>query len=98
MTDPRFAVVVITWNRREELVGCLGRMTALPERPQTIVTDSGSTGGTTEAVAASRLRDSRRRRHGLGHMRTTGRTRAVEHGLRLLEEPQLTSAARRYIG
>jgi GT2 family glycosyltransferase len=50
-TDHRFAVVVITWNRREELLGCLRRMTALPERPQIIVADNGSTDGTAEAVA-----------------------------------------------
>jgi glycosyltransferase involved in cell wall biosynthesis len=51
MTDPRFAVVIITWNRREELLTCLHRMTSLPERPEIIVADNGSTDGSCTAVA-----------------------------------------------
>ncbi|MEV3988620.1 glycosyltransferase [Streptomyces sp. NPDC049837] len=51
MTDPRTTVVVITHNRRDELLRTLGRLAALPERPPVIVTDNGSTDGTAEAVA-----------------------------------------------
>jgi GT2 family glycosyltransferase len=51
MTDSRFAVVIITWNRRAELLACLRRMTSLPERPEILVADNGSTDGSCEAVA-----------------------------------------------
>ncbi|CAL9383374.1 glycosyltransferase family 2 protein [Streptomyces sp. enrichment culture] len=51
MTDPRTTVVVITHNRRRELLRTLGHLAALPERPRVIVTDNGSTDGTAEAVA-----------------------------------------------
>jgi GT2 family glycosyltransferase len=50
--DGRLTVVVMTWNRRPELLRTLGRMTALPERPQIIVADNGSTDGSADAVAA----------------------------------------------
>jgi GT2 family glycosyltransferase len=50
MTDPRFSVVVITRNRREELLSCLRRMTALAERPEILVADNGSTDGSCAAV------------------------------------------------
>ncbi|MGP3969925.1 glycosyltransferase family 2 protein [Streptomyces sp. 6N223] len=45
------SVVIITHNRREELLRTLGRLAALPERPPVIVTDNASTDGTPEAVA-----------------------------------------------
>ncbi|MGW7262205.1 glycosyltransferase family 2 protein [Streptomyces sp. NPDC054842] len=51
MTDPRTTVVVITHNRRTELLRTLRRLAELPERPQVIVTDNASTDGTAEAVA-----------------------------------------------
>jgi GT2 family glycosyltransferase len=51
-TDARFAVVVITRNRQEELLRSLERMTSLPEGPQILVGDNGSTDGTCEATAA----------------------------------------------
>jgi GT2 family glycosyltransferase len=50
--DDRFTVVVMTHNRRRELLATLGRMTALPERPKIIVADNGSTDGSADAVAA----------------------------------------------
>ncbi|WP_037858731.1 glycosyltransferase family 2 protein [Streptomyces sp. NRRL S-340] len=51
MTDPRTTVVVITHNRRPELLRTLDRLAELPERPEVIVTDNGSTDGTSAAVA-----------------------------------------------
>lgn len=50
MTDPRTTVLVITHNRRPELLRTLDRLAELPERPQVIVTDNASTDGTAEAV------------------------------------------------
>ncbi|TCJ16979.1 glycosyltransferase [Rubrobacter taiwanensis] len=44
------AVVVATRNRREELLRSLGRLVALPERPEIAVVDNASTDGTPEAV------------------------------------------------
>jgi GT2 family glycosyltransferase len=48
--DPRVAVVVITHQRREELLRTLGRLRELPERPHVVVVDNGSTDGTADAV------------------------------------------------
>ncbi|MGY1622771.1 glycosyltransferase family 2 protein [Geodermatophilus sp. SYSU D00965] len=49
--DPRVAVVVITHQRRDEVLLALERLTALPEQPHVIVVDNGSTDGTAAAVA-----------------------------------------------
>lgn len=51
MTDDRTTVVVITRNRRTELLHTLDRLAELPERPPVIVADNGSTDGTAEAVS-----------------------------------------------
>lgn len=50
MTDDRATVVVITRNRRDELLRTLGKLTSLPERPPVIVADNGSRDGTVGAV------------------------------------------------
>ncbi|NEA17372.1 glycosyltransferase family 2 protein [Streptomyces halstedii] len=51
MSDHRTTVVVITHNRRPELLRTLGRLRDLPEAPRVIVTDNASQDGTAEAVA-----------------------------------------------
>ena len=48
--DPRVAVVVITHQRRGELLLAVARLLDLPERPHVVVVDNGSTDGTAEAV------------------------------------------------
>jgi GT2 family glycosyltransferase len=48
--DPRVAVVMITHNRREEVLCALGHLTRLPEHPHIIVVDNGSSDGTAAAV------------------------------------------------
>ncbi|MFF8606829.1 glycosyltransferase family 2 protein [Streptomyces sp. NPDC015346] len=50
--DARTTVVVITHNRREQLLRTLDRLAALPEEPPVVVVDNASTDGTPEAVAA----------------------------------------------
>lgn len=54
MSEHRITVVVITHNRRAELLHTLERLTALPERPPVIVVDNASTDGTAAAVRAHR--------------------------------------------
>jgi GT2 family glycosyltransferase len=49
--DPRVAVVVITHQRRDEVLQALARLRALPEQPHVVVVDNGSTDGTAAAVA-----------------------------------------------
>jgi hypothetical protein len=51
MSDRRITVVIMTRNRRDELLETLARMTALPERVPVIVADNASTDGTCEALA-----------------------------------------------
>jgi GT2 family glycosyltransferase len=50
--DARVAVVVITHQRREELLLAVDRLRTLPERPRVVVVDNGSTDGTADAVRA----------------------------------------------
>ncbi len=49
--DPRIAVVMITHNRREEVLASLDRLTRLPERPRIVVVDNSSADDTAGAVA-----------------------------------------------
>lgn len=49
----RVSVVVITRNRRDELLANLPRLLELPELPPVIVVDNGSDDGTVEAVSAA---------------------------------------------
>ncbi len=49
--DPRVGVVVLTYNRAGELLRSLGYLAALPERPEIVVIDNGSTDGTATQVS-----------------------------------------------
>lgn len=49
-SDTRFAVVIITCNRRTELLRTLDQLAAVPEHPRVIVADNASTDGTARAV------------------------------------------------
>ncbi|WP_128380547.1 glycosyltransferase family 2 protein [Streptomyces cavernae] len=51
MSDPRTSVVVITHNRRAELLRTLDHLARMPESPPVFVTDNASEDGTAEAVA-----------------------------------------------
>jgi GT2 family glycosyltransferase len=48
--DPRMTVVIITRDRRAELLRTLGRLAEVPERPPVIVVDNASADGTAAAV------------------------------------------------
>ncbi|MBL1089938.1 MULTISPECIES: glycosyltransferase family 2 protein [Streptomyces] len=50
MPDPRTTVIVITHNRRRDLVHTLDRLAELPERPPVVIVDNHSTDGTVPAV------------------------------------------------
>lgn len=50
-SDPRIAVVMITHNRRDEVLVSLDHLTRLPERPRIVVVDNASTDGTAAALA-----------------------------------------------
>jgi GT2 family glycosyltransferase len=51
VTGSRVTVVIITWNRKAELLHTLERMTALPDQAPVVVVDNGSTDHTADAVA-----------------------------------------------
>jgi len=48
---PRVTVVMITRDRRDEVLSTLGRLLFVPDRPPVIVVDNGSSDGTAAAVA-----------------------------------------------
>lgn len=49
--DPRVGVVVLTYNRRDEVARTVERLVSLPERPRVVVVDNGSTDGTPAFLA-----------------------------------------------
>ncbi|MCW2567325.1 MAG: glycosyl transferase family 2 [Mycobacterium sp.] len=51
-TDGRAGVVVLTHNRRDEVLTAVGRVLALPERPPVVVVDNASGDGTADALRA----------------------------------------------
>ncbi|MGH3938948.1 MAG: glycosyltransferase family 2 protein [Pseudonocardiaceae bacterium] len=51
MTENRVTVVIITHNRRRELLRTLAHMTALPDQAPVVVVDNASSDGTCDAVA-----------------------------------------------
>ncbi|MGW4714262.1 glycosyltransferase family 2 protein [Nocardia sp. NPDC004260] len=53
MVTERMTVVIMTRNRREQLLRTLAHMTALPDAAPIILVDNGSTDGTADAVAAA---------------------------------------------
>ncbi|MBF6164871.1 glycosyltransferase [Streptomyces gardneri] len=53
MATERMTVVVITRDRRDQLLETLAHMTALPDAAPIILVDNGSTDGTADAVAAT---------------------------------------------
>jgi GT2 family glycosyltransferase len=50
--DDRVAVVVITHDRRREVLDALTRLRSLPEAPHVVVVDNGSSDGTAAAIRA----------------------------------------------
>ena len=48
--DPRVGVVVLTYNRVEEVTRTVERLLTLPEQPPIVVVDNGSTDGTGDAL------------------------------------------------
>jgi GT2 family glycosyltransferase len=46
VADPRLTLIVLTYNRREEVVRTVGHSLALPDAPRVIVVDNGSSDGT----------------------------------------------------
>src|SRR5262249_6723882 len=51
LCDPRTAVVMITHNRRAEVLRALSLITNLPEQPRVVLVDNASTDDTAAAVA-----------------------------------------------
>jgi GT2 family glycosyltransferase len=51
-SEHRFAIVVLTWNRRDEVLRTLGHLRALALAVPIVVVDNGSRDGTADAIAA----------------------------------------------
>jgi GT2 family glycosyltransferase len=52
VVDARVGAVVITYQRREEVLASVARLLALPEEPAVVLVDNGSTDGTAAAIRA----------------------------------------------
>jgi GT2 family glycosyltransferase len=50
MADARIGVVIITYQRRDEALRAVERLTTLPEQPPVVLVDNGSPDGTADAV------------------------------------------------
>jgi GT2 family glycosyltransferase len=75
--DSRVAVVIITHNRRTEVLRTLAHLTALPERPRIVIADNGSHDGTGRAVR-ERFPDVEVLELGV-NLGAAGRTLGVQH-------------------
>ncbi len=75
--DPRVAVVMITHNRRDEVLCSLGHLTRLPEQPRIVVVDNASADGTAAAVAERFPQVEVL--HAGGNLGAAGRTLGVRH-------------------
>src|SRR5436190_17180851 len=51
--DPRLGIVMITHNRRAQVLQTLAELTRLPDTPRIVVADNDSTDGTAAAIAQS---------------------------------------------
>jgi GT2 family glycosyltransferase len=51
-TRGKVSIVVLTFNRRDEVLRTLAKLVALPERPPIVVVDNGSCDGTVDAIKA----------------------------------------------
>ncbi|WP_322102193.1 glycosyltransferase family 2 protein [Paraburkholderia sp. J41] len=49
--NPHISVVVLTYNRRDEVLRTVASLLRLPERPEIVVVDNGSTDGSPHALA-----------------------------------------------
>lgn len=49
--NPKLSVVVLTHNRRDEIMGTVASLLRLPERPEIVVVDNGSTDGSSQLLA-----------------------------------------------
>lgn len=52
-SNDRVSVVMITRNRRSQVLSTLGHLSALPDRPPIVLVDNASTDGTADAVAGA---------------------------------------------
>jgi GT2 family glycosyltransferase len=75
--DPRIAVVMITHDRREEVIRSLEHLTSLPERPRIVIVDNASTDGTRAILA--RLFPSVEVLDAGGNLGAAARTLGVRH-------------------
>jgi GT2 family glycosyltransferase len=75
--DPRVAVVMITYNRCDEVLRSLTHLTALPEQPRIVLVDNGSADGTA-AVVTQRYPQVEVLDAG-GNLGAAGRTLGVRH-------------------